>query len=369
MAKICKDLIFDNKKLSSIKIGKEPKYIFVNFGDGSEIPLALDRDMEKGESNRYRNEGNYFYDTWSDGLQLEFNIIKNPDVYNSQAEMEITKDEIREITRWLSSSHLPQWLEIEICETEENENDAVRYKGWFNSIQNWVVFGTVYGMILQFKCTTPFAYTKDIVHETTVSTYKNMLITNNSDEIKSYCYPTIRVEPKTTGYVYICNLSDCTLLKNGILGGSVGSYFDALCSTADKYAKEHGYTLEYAAPPGEVFNIIPICDETAVQFYLVDKYGNRKKCTAFFLPDTKEYRIIEGGFMYMKVFASNNVDIDCQKLTIVDSTGRMVTYDKLGINDVDMMYWFRLINGNNTLLLYGNANFKITHVESRKVGE
>lgn len=238
MAKICKDLIFDNKKLSSIKIGKEPKYIFVNFGDGSEIPLALDRDMEKGESNRYRNEGNYFYDTWSDGLQLEFNIIKNPDVYNSQAEMEITKDEIREITRWLSSSHLPQWLEIEICETEENENDAVRYKGWFNSIQNWVVFGTVYGMILQFKCTTPFAYTKDIVHETTVSTYKNMLITNNSDEIKSYCYPTIEITPKSNGEIYMCNLSDCETLKNGILSGSTGNTFEELCNVSEQFARD-----------------------------------------------------------------------------------------------------------------------------------
>lgn len=33
----------------------------------------------------------------------------------------------------------------------------------------------------------------------------------------------------------------------------------------------------------------------------------------------------------------------------------MVTYDKLGINDVDQMYWFRLIPGNNTTATYKNT--------------
>lgn len=367
MAKICKDILFDNKRMSGFKVGTLRKYIFLDFSNGEEIPLSLERDMEKGESNRYRNESNYYYDTWSDGLSLEFNIVKNPELYHTQFEMEFSKNEIREITSWLSSPHLPQWLEIE--NYKEDENDAVRYKGWFNNIENWVVAGRVYGLKLYFKCTTPFAYTKDIINKSTVSSYKNVLIKNDSDEKKSYCYPTIHIEPKSNGYIYICNLSDCKILKNGILGGSPGTYFDNLTSTVESYAREHGCKLDYAAPVGTVLNIIPICDNTAVQFYLTDIYGVSKKCTAFFLPDTKEYRIIEGGFMYMKVYTSLNVDIDCQKLIITDGTGRMVTYDKLGINDVDMMYWFRLINGNNTILLYGNANFKITHIESRKVGE
>ena len=46
----------------------------------------------------------------------------------------------------------------------------------------------------------------------------------------------------------------------------------------------------------------------------------------------------------------------------------MVTYDKLGITDVAYMYWLQLLNGNNSLLFYGNCDFKVKHIESRKVG-
>ena len=33
------------------------------------------------------------------------------------------------------------------------------------------------------------------------------------------------------------------------------------------------------------------------------------------------------------------------------------------------MYWLQLLNGNNSLLFYGNCDFKVKHIESRKVGE
>lgn len=365
MAKECNDFIFGNKKMSDFKEGTTPKYIFVDFNQDSDIVLSLERNMESGESNRYRTEANYFYDTWSDGLPLEFNIIKNPCLYNSQQEMEITKKEIREITRWLTSSHFPEWLKIE---TDE-ESDAIRYNGWFNNIETWTVGHIVYGLKIYFKCTTPFAYTDDIVNEMTVSSYKNMLVTNDSDEVMNYCYPTIQLEPKSNGQIYICNLSDCTLRENGTLVLTQSSYFDSLLDVIENHARMNGCTVEYSGSTDDDFNIKPLCNSTAIQFNLVDVYNESKKCTAFFMEDTKEYRIIEGGFMYMTVYKGLNVYMDCQKLIINDELGRMITYDKLGISDVDHVYWLRLINGHNSLLLYGDCKFIIKHIESRKVGE
>ena len=73
--------------------------------------------------------------------------------------------------------------------------------------------------------------------------------------------------------------------------------------------------------------------------------------------------------MRMSVTKGLKVYLDCQKLTINDELGRMVTYDKLGITDVAYMYWLQLLNGNNSLLFYGNCDFKVKHIESRKVGE
>ena len=71
----------------------------------------------------------------------------------------------------------------------------------------------------------------------------------------------------------------------------------------------------------------------------------------------------------MNVYKDLDVHMDCQNLVINDSVGRMITYEKLGITDAEHIYWLKLINGHNSLLLYGNAGFKFTHMESRKAGE
>ena len=358
------DFTFSGKKLS----GLSTKYIPVQFDENSDIALGLERDMEAGESTRYRIEPNYFYDKWSDGLPLEIHLVKDPCTYSTQSEKEITKSEIRELTSWLTSSHFPKWLKFEY--DINDENDATRYMGWFNNIEPFVVGGMVYGLKLYFKCTTPFAYTNDITNEITVSNYKNLTVKNNSDELFSYCYPTIQIYPNANGEIFLCNLSDATIYAEGTLTAGSTGYFNSLLDVVDNYAKLNGYTVEYVAPSGSAQNIIPLCNNTAVQFYLVDTYGNKIKCTAFYINDsTKKYRIIENGFVHFTVYKNLQVYIDTQKLTINDELGRMITYDKLGVNDVDHMYWLRLLNGDNTLLLSGNCKFTIIHIESRKVGE
>lgn len=127
------------------------------------------------------------------------------------------------------------------------------------------------------------------------------------------------------------------------------------------------YDLEYTGKGA--FNIVSICNDTGVQFKLINNYGCETLCTVFYNTDTKEYKIISGGFMYMKVYKDLDVVIDCKNMTIEDSIGRMVTYDKLGISDIGYMYWLRLMNGNNSIMFHGNCEFTIEHIEARKVGE
>lgn len=361
LAKDFKDFTFCNKKFSDLSA----RYITASFGSDADIDLAMGRNMEIGGTNQYRINPNYFGDTWDNVLAFELNIIKNPCFYKTQAEREISKPEIREITRWLTSPHYPEWIDFEY--QPEDNHDVTRYYGWFDNIETWCVAGAVYGLRISFKCTTPFGYTKDIINEADVTTYSNLLISNNSDELNNYCYPTVEISPHADGQIFICNLSDCNILDNGTLTLSESSYFDSLLTVVESYARLHGYTVKYTG--SGAFNIIPLCNETAVQFYLIDKYGNDIKCTAFYTADTYEYRILENGFLFMNVYKDLDVHMDCQNLVINDSVGRMITYEKLGITDADHIYWLKLINGHNSLLLYGNAGFKFTHMESRKAGE
>ena len=362
MSKTFKDFIYLGKRLSNLS----QEYIPGQFESSDEILLSMERNMEMGETNPYKVEGNSFGDTWSDTLPLTINIIKNPCIYHSQKEQEITREEIREITRWLTSNHYPEWLEFDYG--VENHTDAKFYKGWFNNVETSVVAGRVYGLKLSFKCTTPFSYTDNIEKQiSTGNAYTEYQIKNDSDELYSYCYPKIHIHPKSNGFVAICNMSDCTVLTEGTLTVASNG-FDALLETCENYAKSKGCDIRYTGTG--VYNIVPICDDTAVQFYLIDKYhAHEQKCTAFYDTTTKHYKIIEDGFLFLKVSTNLDIDIDCQRLTIVDSLGRMVEYEKLGITDVDHMYWLRYLNGMNNLLLYGNADFTFTHRESRKVGE
>lgn len=360
MFKQFEDFTFSGRKFSDLSC----EYIPANFNNEMDISLALERNMDSGETNKYRTEANYFGDTWSDTLTLELHIIKNPGVYPTQEAQSITRSEVREITKWLTSSHYPEWIAFNL--PSGSEDDATHYRGWFRNIETLSVDDKIYGLKLYFECTTPFGYTNNITNIKKVTTYDNLTVANNSDETQNYCYPAVTITPHENGQIFICNLSDCKLLDSGTLTGE--SYFESLINAVENYALLKGYNLTYTGTGST--NIIPFCNNTGVQFYLKDIHnGTEKKCTAFYISDTKQYKIIEGGFVYMTVYKDLDIYMDCQFLTITDSIGRMITYDKLEINDVDHVYWLRLLNGTNHLLLHGNADFQIQHQESRKAGE
>ena len=362
MAKEFKDFTFMGKKLSDLSV----KYVSVDFDGDADVDMAMERDMETGESNRYKVEPNYFYDKWNDTLEFELDIIKDPCKFTNQNSAIITKSERREITKWLTSSHFPEWLTF--SGTNDSADDTIRYFGWFNNIESYSVNAQTFGLKLYFKCTTPFGYTDDILTNVSCTTYKNVLIPNNSDELNTYVYPSIDIIPKANGDIYICNMSDCTILETGTMSPSNNNYTGQLVNFVNLYAKSNGYTAQFTISD-TTKDIAWHCNGTLTQFKLIDVYGNEKSCTIFYRTDSKVYFIIENGIMLMSVSKNLKISMDCQKLTLNDELGRMVRYDKLGISDVSHMYWLQLVNGNNSLLFYGNCDFKVKHIESRKVGE
>lgn len=78
--------------------------------------------------------------------------------------------------------------------------------------------------------------------------------------------------------------------------------------------------------------------------------------------------ITDGRSMTIDVLASDIIYMDCQKLTIYDETKNLITFDDLGITDVDDIYWFRLCSGKNNIKITGNVDVEIKYREPRKVG-
>lgn len=72
--------------------------------------------------------------------------------------------------------------------------------------------------------------------------------------------------------------------------------------------------------------------------------------------------------MKINALKSDDFYIDCRNLKIYDITKSIVSFEDLGIEDIDNIYWPRLAYGENIFEFTGDATFEISYREPRKVG-
>ena len=75
-----------------------------------------------------------------------------------------------------------------------------------------------------------------------------------------------------------------------------------------------------------------------------------------------------GRTMKINALKSDDFYIDCRNLKIYDITKSIVSFEDLGIEDIDDIYWPRLAYGENIFEFTGDATFEISYREPRKVG-
>lgn len=78
--------------------------------------------------------------------------------------------------------------------------------------------------------------------------------------------------------------------------------------------------------------------------------------------------LTDKGEISIEVLKNVTFYIDCKRLKIYDDTNQIISFDDLGISDVDSIYWPRLCSGINNLEFKGAAEIEITYREPRKVG-
>ena len=72
--------------------------------------------------------------------------------------------------------------------------------------------------------------------------------------------------------------------------------------------------------------------------------------------------------MKINALKSDDFYIDCRNLKIYDITNSIVSFEDLGIENIDDIYWPRLAYGENIFEFTGDATFEISYREPRKVG-
>lgn len=358
MAIIYKDFEYMNTTLSSMEL------MCVDFNSDSDIPMGLNRTIQKGETNRYRVKSNHIYTSYDDPLEFEIDIVKSicAESYD-QSKMKFTRDEIRQITRWLSSTTIPQLFNT------TNENDeSLNYCGIFTNIESFVVGGDVYGFALTFTNDSPFAYSDIIKKSFQLNGNVEDTVLNNSDLLDDYIYPVIHIKPKSNTDFYMCNLSDCIVLDKGNVAVSTDteSMLEAFLTAINTFAQNNRYTVEYYYDEDGYTKVW--ANDTAMRIKLIEKDGTEHFCFAYYNTDGA-YEIIEGGFITLKLYADLDIDINCNLLRIQDSIGRMVHFKNVGLEEEDYIYWLRLLSGYNTLFFYGNdCDVEIEYRELLKVG-
>lgn len=241
--------------------------------------LGLAREIVKGETTKFRNTPNHLGAKYSDVLSFQIFVMKDICKVN-QSDMKWSREDIRKITAWLSSSKTPKILSFDYTNNEEENYD---YYGLFTDFTTYTFGHEVYGITLQFTCTNQYAYTKEQSYICNGDC--KIIINNTSDEWEEYIYPKIEIIPSITETITIANETD-------------GKSFTA------------------------------------------------------------------------KIKKGNSVYIDCANNIVTDDSG-IVTLDSLGISiqDLDKLYWFRLLNGENRVSVSGNSSVVFKCRYPRKVGE
>ena len=75
-----------------------------------------------------------------------------------------------------------------------------------------------------------------------------------------------------------------------------------------------------------------------------------------------------GRTMKINALKSDDFYIDCRNLKIYDITKSIVSFEDLGIEDIDDIYWPSLAYGEIIFEFTGDATFEISYREPRKVG-
>lgn len=358
MAKLCKNFSYNNKNLDDFNL------ITVDFDHAEDIPLGLEQDVINGEKTRYRPISNQLGKEQAENLTFEIHLMKNPCRLENDSKLIWTREELRAVARWLTSNNYNKWLSFQYKETPE---ENIEYCGTFN-IQPYVIQDKLYGVKAIFNNNSAYGYIRNIKKIKTIANLSSFNVDSDSDLLDDYTYPTLRIEPKLTGDMYLVNLDDCEIIEEGFItvSGNKPTDFNMLKAKVEEYANFKKYEVDYYRDVlGEIKSY---GDQTAFQVNFTSVWGERMKCFAFFDKTNGNYKIVEGGYLFMDIKQSLPITMNSQTKTIYDDLGRMVKFEDMGIADVDYMYWLRLIQGNNELLICGNCTIEIEHFEYRKVG-
>ena len=289
-----------------------------------ENDTLVNRSLQLGEKNKYRPKENQFGTLYSDNYSFKMGVMRNP---------------------CRNKNVVP-----------ELKNGILRYDPTYTPYLD--------NGILNFSMN----YTADIKN--------GIIIPNDSDYLTSNNIRIINAWLTSPQYP--------RLLK--FIGDDYFSEEIEFFATITEVSTEHAslpYELTYTVTCDSQWGYTPlILCKTTSSSTLTKEYSiqNNSDCWEDYVYPTikvspKSHGIItiknktdNDRTMKINALKSNDFYIDCRNLKIYDITKSIVSFEDLGIEDIDDIYWPRLAYGENIFEFTGDATFEISYREPRKVG-
>lgn len=289
-----------------------------------ENDTLVNRSLQLGEKNKYRPKENQFGTLYSDNYSFKMGVMRNP---------------------CRNKNVVP-----------ELKNGILKYDSTYTPYLD--------NGILKFSMN----YTADIKN--------GIIIPNDSDYLTSNNIRIINAWLTSPQYP--------RLLK--FIGDDYFSEEIEFFATITEVSTEHAslpYELTYTVTCDSQWGYTPlILCKTTSSSTLTREYSiqNNSDCWEDYVYPTikvspKSHGIItiknktdNDGTMKINALKSDDFYIDCRNLKIYDITKSIVSFEDLGIEDIDDIYWPRLAYGENIFEFTGDATFEISYREPRKVG-
>lgn len=282
------------------------------------------RSLQLGEKNRYRARENHFGTVYGDNYSFTLSIMKNP-CHNTNVTPELSSGIItypEKCTPILKNGIITFPLEyipdvklgvIQMNDTDYLSSSNIRIiNGWLTSPQTPKLFKIIGGDYF-YEDIEFFATFTEITTDHVVFPYEmNFTVTCDSP----YGYT-----PEITHNI----TSSSTLPKTYIINNTSDCHEDYIYPLIKISPKSHG-----------TITIQNVTDNN--------------------------------GTMKINALKDDDFYIDCQHLKIYDITNSIISFEDLGVKDIDNIYWLRLAYGENELRFTGDATFELIYREPRKVG-
>lgn len=376
------------------------------FEVNDDIPFAMSRDLLKGSLNRYRNRVNHMGTQWSDVLEFTISFIKDTCQNTTQSSMVFTEDEVNAINTWLTSPDYPILFHMYDYDFERDSSDSLILIDNSSDSRTFelevdangyqlVSYGVEDGEIEYLGVRDREDATKNppipefVFHDgyiAFVTDDKDFLDNIQSISIDRVSYSNINTKEWLSTYgngqsyrnSYMILLNKQLVLNQKydyfglfssveaqVLDGEVIG-FVATFTTDSPFAWTHEITQTFDCSDGDTVTFNVNSAEKYREVYPVITI-RPPRIEGEVSTEIKLKNNIDGKELVLQLRPDDTTVIDCRHCKISHAS-ETISFDDLGITDVDYIYWPRLYNGENSFTITGDCVLTFTYREPRKVG-